>query len=528
MESTIKVHDFNQNPLAIIPLGKAKIQLGNVRIIQPINFTQFEDIIQNFDEILTTNKFNGQLYQLLKKKHTILYNTYYKLKPITHRRKRWDTIGTVWKWIAGSPDAEDLRVINSTMNNLIDSNNQQVLINNAIDTRIQHISKSTNNLLELNFKTQLEHQREMHILTTILNMDAVQQQLEILEDAVLLAKHGIPSSRILSLSDFARIKPFLEQQNVFVTTFEKLLSKSSTQVTMNNTHILYMLKIPQLSSEIYQYEFIDSLIQDQKRIHLDSNYILFNDTITFEINSECIQDDNIFICDSKLMKTPNECIHKLIRIQHANCTFDKVYSTGIVKRIDEATILLNNVNLSLQSNCSNNVQSLEGSYIIQFEQCELYLDNNIYTNFIVKIDSKTFRPTTGLMVKEDNLIDIPSQEYLANLTLHHRSILNHVYLLNNSLQWKLHLFGMISFCTSFIILLIIVVGIIVKYWNSKKVNIEININEQEMATAPTSEEIQGKHITIENKSPYPDVSTERFIEIQNFLNMPTQDRSFRL
>ena len=48
-------------------------------------------------------------------------------------------------------------------------------------------------------------------------MDTIQHQIEILEDAILLAKHGIPSSRILSIKDFTKIKIFRLQQNITVT-----------------------------------------------------------------------------------------------------------------------------------------------------------------------------------------------------------------------------------------------------------------------------------------------------------------------
>ncbi|XP_021698647.1 uncharacterized protein LOC110676161 [Aedes aegypti] len=525
VESTIRIHDLNKNPLAIIPIGKAKLQLGHVRIIQPVNFTYFEDIIENFDEMLRTNKLSGKLYQVLKKKHAHLYNTYYKLKPNVHRRKRWNSLGTAWKWIAGNPDAEDLRIINQTMNNLIEYNNQQVFVNNAMDTRIQQISKITNDLLELDFKTKLQHEVEMNILIAILNIDAVQNQLEVLEDAILLAKHGIPSSRILSMTEYAKIKPFLEQQNVHVTTFEKLLSKSSAQVTMNNTHVIYMLKIPQLSSETYEYEFIDSLVQNQKRVHLYSNYILYNSTKIYEISNECTQDETLYICDTKILKTPSQCIRNLIRIQHANCTYEKVYTTGNIKHIDEATLLLNDVNVSLHSNCTNNTQRLNGSYIIQFEHCELYLDNNIYRNSIINLNSKTFRPTTGLLVEEDSIIDIPSPEFLANLTLNHRGILEHVYLQNESLKWKQHIFEIMGSSGILIIIIILVIGIIIKYWKPKQTNINIKISEQPTATAPISEEIRKPE---NESSSYTDISTERFLEIQKFLNMPTQERSIRL
>lgn len=63
----------------------------------------------------------------------------------------------------------------------------------------------------------------------------------------------------------------------------------------------------------------------------------------------------------------------LINGQHFNCKFEKVYINGIIKRIVEATILVNNAIIELLSNCTNTSQLLNGSYLIQFEQCNLRL-----------------------------------------------------------------------------------------------------------------------------------------------------------
>lgn len=55
VQGEIQIHNLNKNPLAIIPLGKAKLTLGYVRIIQPIDLTQIHDIITKFDELVRTN-----------------------------------------------------------------------------------------------------------------------------------------------------------------------------------------------------------------------------------------------------------------------------------------------------------------------------------------------------------------------------------------------------------------------------------------------------------------------------------------
>lgn len=41
----LQVHDLNNNPLAVIPLGEAKLQQGYIRILHPINTSEIKNLI---------------------------------------------------------------------------------------------------------------------------------------------------------------------------------------------------------------------------------------------------------------------------------------------------------------------------------------------------------------------------------------------------------------------------------------------------------------------------------------------------
>ncbi|XP_055641503.1 uncharacterized protein LOC129778561 [Toxorhynchites rutilus septentrionalis] len=158
-----------------------------------------------------------------------LYETFLKLKPFIKRQKRWDTIGTVWKWVAGNPDADDLRIINATLNSLITQNNKQVMINQAISNRIQEVTDLANQMLLMEKQKAKNHSIEINHLMILSNLDSLQDQIETLEEAILMAKHGIPSSKLLSMRDFNTIATFLGDHDIFVTSFEELLSQSTAQ-----------------------------------------------------------------------------------------------------------------------------------------------------------------------------------------------------------------------------------------------------------------------------------------------------------
>lgn len=80
----------------------------------------------------------------------------------TNRQKRWDAVGTVWQFIAGSPNANDLKLINSTINNLISNNNEQVKINRKMTLQLKEsvfktkdaIQRFKSKSIEFNFNNE--------------------------------------------------------------------------------------------------------------------------------------------------------------------------------------------------------------------------------------------------------------------------------------------------------------------------------------------------------------------------------------
>lgn len=523
----IHVHDLTNNPLAIIPLGKAKVKIGFVRVIHPIDLIQISNTIEEVNREVQRSSTVYPLCELLVIKSYKLYETFLKLQPISRRQKRWNSIGTAWKWIAGSPDAEDLRIINNTLNSLITQNNKQILINHDISSRIQEVTQITNEVLNLEAQRLFNHSKELNQLMLLSNIDSLQNQIETLEEAILMAKHGIPSSKILTMRDFNKIVTFLEKQDIYIASFEELLSKSTAQVTLNSTHIAYILKVPQFSKEEYDYDYIDSIIRNDRRILLTQNYIIKNDSHIFEIKNSCREEDTYFTCEPTQIEPSNICITQLINGQHSNCKFEKVYINGIIKRIDEATILVNNAITELSSNCTNTSQLLNGSYLIQFEQCNLRLNGELYANAELKLPTRPYYPTTGLQVIEESILDRPPTEYLKNLTLQHRDKMQLISLQNKSLTWKINLFGSLGLTTIF---LIIGAVIIVWYLSRKPAANKLFVSFHKEDDAELKEIINHEPPTALSTTDMPEVQTKEPAkdnqkEIEQFLNIPTPYRT---
>lgn len=117
-------------------------------------------------------------------------------------------------------------------------------------------------------------------------------------------------------------------------------------------------------------------------------------THIFKTNQPCIEQDGYYLCEAIPLSYTSECIDLLIKGKQSNCSFDKIYWNGI----NDGTILVNNAVVEVSSNCSNSDQILNGTYLIQFEQCSLRINGELYSSLEISIAGRSYIPTTGQLV----------------------------------------------------------------------------------------------------------------------------------
>lgn len=216
------VHNLNDNPLAIISLGKAQVQKGYVRIIYPIDFAEIEQTLANIDEIDVKQEFYKPFYNLIEARKQKLNDSFLKLRPLISRRsKRWDLIGTTWKLIGGNPDAEDLRIIEKSLNQLTVENNKQIVVNEAIEERLNNITTVINSMIRLEKEQIYNHTLLINLLIVFFNIESLQEQINIIEESISTAKHGIPNSKLFTTRDFQYMMDFLNSRNMQISSIDQ-------------------------------------------------------------------------------------------------------------------------------------------------------------------------------------------------------------------------------------------------------------------------------------------------------------------
>ncbi|XP_055643840.1 uncharacterized protein LOC129780019 [Toxorhynchites rutilus septentrionalis] len=280
----LEIKCLNQDPILLMHLRNCYIQTGTIKIIHPINLTTLEENVNTFLEISRKIDRTLPISDLIIHRSRRIANNLIQLKPIkTKRQKQWDSIGTVWKWIAGSPDAEDLRIINSTLNDLIDQSNEQIKINHAIIDRLATITDNINQLIDHHTSLNTILLKEMDAISLLLYLDATNNILEDIEDAILRARVSLPNSKLLTLREIFLVQSILNEQGIKTDYPEDALNYVKPKVASRNDTLLYILEIPKTNGNCQIIKVIPLIVNNTVIIDAP-NYIIKSNNKLFATN----------------------------------------------------------------------------------------------------------------------------------------------------------------------------------------------------------------------------------------------------
>ncbi|XP_055624672.1 uncharacterized protein LOC129778992 isoform X1 [Toxorhynchites rutilus septentrionalis] len=478
--SDLRIHTLDQSPIIIVPLGPAKISTSSLRIVHPINLTSIGTIVENFNAVSMERLSNQTPFKsIVKAKLDKINLSYNRIKPL-RRRKRWESLGKAWKYVSGSPDADDLKIINSSLNSLISENNKQIRINSAFDSRMSNITKAINVILE-NEENVIHSLEGFDVLELIFKIDELLYYLDIIEEAITLARRSIPSSRIIHLDELETIHHSLINDGFGLNSVDSILSTANAYAVLNNEIFMYILKIPRIKNVQYTLNFIEPVIVDHHRVHLQTQFYLKGQK-SFMLKSACSKANAMFICSSTDLEPLTGCMQQLVSGNTAECPIERTYGNKTIRKINDGNIVVNAINVTLSSNCSVTQRTLQGSFLIQYSNCTLKLDDEEYVNTNMEI--QPFIPTTGLKVNPTKLFNHIPLEHLQELHMEQRNHITHLNLTAENLHWKLHFLGWIASVISSTLLICILgssIIIVLKFaaWKTLLTNSKPEVIEQD-------------------------------------------------
>lgn len=452
----LTIRNLQDDPLLLVKEKHCKIQTGTIKIIHPINLSSIEETA----EILIKSSYQNSVHttnpliHILRNKSKKMYSNLYQLKPQEHHRaKRWDTIGTAWKWIAGTPDASDLRAINTTMNDLIDQNNQQYRINQNINNRIQLLTNAIKEItMQVGFNDLMMN--DIETVTSILNIDIINQMLEDIQDAIMLSKLSITSNKILSIREILTIRELLQSQGLDIHLPDEALQFVTPKFATSQGTLLYFMHVPLLENITSSIIRIYPINNKNQTINPYPEYIVKSGKRIFTT-----QKPDDFVQKFPYLKELNDkCINPLIngRKSECNVVFNNQSSYKLIS--DNKLLVANIKNQTLESNCGPANRSLGGNVLIDFANCTIKINNQTFRN-----EERISEPEiiyhafynleTKWKLKEEHNLEKIHQD-----TIQNRRHLQHVYLEQSNLNFKFwSLFGGFSFTGITFILIVIFV-----------------------------------------------------------------------
>lgn len=436
------ITNLNKQPILVLKSSTCKIQLGSISIIHPINITNLEITVNHLTNLAHT-KINNHLTDIVKLKIKLLYSNFIQLRPPTHRRIRsLNLIGTTWKWISGSPDAEDLHIINTTMNNLIESNNQQYKINAQLGNRLQSLTNAVNKVMERKNDNAIIL-NEIETITTIMNIDLINKILEEIQEAILWTKVSVTNNKLLSAHEINVIKILLEDQGIHIDLPSEALNLVQPKIAVNENTLLYILRVPQLEKEestvlqIHPLNINNSMIKHYPTHLIKSKNGLF----TTSKPDEYIQQSKY------TSKYSDKCISNLIFGRKGYCTTRRDNDTD-ARTISNNLLLINNAKSdTLKTDCGPDDRVLNGNFLISFSNCNVTFK---------KLQFVSLEETIQLSIMQGALhnafmhhqLEEDDLKILNNITITNRRMLDHVYLKQFKNQlWNWSLLGGISLST---------------------------------------------------------------------------------
>lgn len=378
-----------------------------------------------------------------------------QVKPLkSNRVRRWNALGRAWKWMAGSPDSDDLKAINSSINQLVDNNNDQIEINQKLQISLVNLTNYLNDINSLDSQNFNEISKELDSLKILFNLDLINDEIEAIRNAIIFSKLNILNNKLLTSEETEEITTRLETQGIHQHLIDEALQFATTSVVTNGEVILYIVGIPNFSKVTFQQLRVEAVINRAERIIIPGKFFFKSGSNLYLLTTPCAKLSNWTICKTSELKdvSNDRCISNVIMGFPSNCSYEATHNHIPVIEMGSTTVLLNDVNDTLCNTCGATDRHLQGSYLIVYENCSITFQNFTFTNAIIRVvEQPFFAPSTDLNISRIQTYTTVSINRIHQLHLENINKLGYLQTKADVTSWSL--WGGFSFTTTLIILL---------------------------------------------------------------------------
>lgn len=474
--SELWIHDYTSMHLIPIHDGYVKIQEGSLKFVHLIDILQYDQYVIGIEKFIDDKiPRQNSLYPMLRQEVARTRDMLDAIIPIRKRRSI-DVIGKAWKYIAGSPDHDDLEMINEALANLISNNNDQVIVNRRFNERLNNLT-----ILADTFTNYIKKDNFL-ITDIILN---IKTRIQLLRDEIVNIKYALQWAQkniintvLLDKKELNMAINKLKVENFPFDTPEEALEFSDVNVLYNSTTIMYVVKMPLVSEIVFESLLLKPVKKDNVILSIKYDKILRNKDKYFYSKNICKSNNEIKICygQSLVDLKYEKCIPNLLKGLNSSCTFSNNDHIPTIEEIRPGMILLNDFHSKV--NTSSGEFPLNGTFLIKFR------------NESIAINEKVFRS-----IELPSLEAIPAVAQLPPIEQEKLNLLTieslHALHINNTHAIKsLQIGEMINTSSSATLLsLVIVLFIMAAYFRKRKVNVILGngeiINKPEISVRNT-------------------------------------------
>lgn len=219
-----EIIDYSNEPYALIPIETAYLFKENGSLFHIFNMTELEEKFKKYQHLVyTTDTWRDNKLSLLMDK----CKDYIDQLTI-HRNKRGiDFLGSIFKFITGTPDHDDMILVQTKLNDLIENNNKLSVINSRLAKHIEHLTRPGENHLDLLFEW-------------------LAFELSQIIETINLAKMGILNTAVLNLNEINQI---IKEEKKFDAPLLEILEQSEFKILQINSIYVLLIKYPKIEEK---------------------------------------------------------------------------------------------------------------------------------------------------------------------------------------------------------------------------------------------------------------------------------------
>lgn len=452
--ATLQVNKISEeNGFVEIKMREVDIVNETITIVHVIDIGEVRNILDTIEKNIETLDINNR--NVLENEIQLLRSKIKTLIPKDNRKRRglFNFGGKVYKWVFGTMDDEDrqeiydhLSVTDQNSHKSIETLNKQIIVNDSFNKSLGYLKSALEDDRKkiLNYFGKIKMDNNEYIsrfffLDQLAKLKNLEHKLDQIQDNIVSAKNNIIHPSIFSpqeIDDFEIDFYKLKMLKVGIMTFSDQAIIVAIQIPKNfiRTELKLITRIPNKNSLE-----IDS--EDQYIVDINGQNLIFKDNVAI-----------------RTLKKSKNCIF------FNNCKFIYNNETEIIN-IDEETLIVKNSNyVKVDQDCDDRQFNLTGNFLIIFNNCNISMLNESFSNKKVLYKEKYFYPNS-------NKLDVTNIDFkFKNIATEHFENIKEIK------ELKFH--RNVSYGISLTLVFVIFALFLILYCLTKKNNVKVNIRQE--------------------------------------------------